>query len=55
MEEKDKDYHLQERRFGSFERYFTLPESVEPNKIEATFKNGVLRVTVPKRPRRSRP
>ena len=54
-EEKDKDYHVQERRFGSFERYFTLPEGVEANKIEATFKNGVLRVTVPKKPEAIQP
>jgi hypothetical protein len=32
---------LSERRYGSFERYFTLPEGIDANKIEATFKNGV--------------
>ncbi len=47
-EEKKKDYYVSERRYGSFERYFTLPESVNADKIEATFKNGVLRVTLPK-------
>ena len=49
-EEKNKSYHLQERRFGSFERYFALPEGVDADKIEARFKNGVLTVTMPKKP-----
>ena len=47
-EEKKKDYYVSERRYGSFERYFTLPDSVDADKIEATFKNGVLKVTLPK-------
>ncbi len=47
-EEKKKDYYVSERRYGSFERYFTLPEGVDANKIEASFKNGVLKVTLPK-------
>ena len=34
--------------FGSFERYFALPDGVDANKIEASFKNGVLKVTLPK-------
>ncbi len=49
-EEKRKDYHLHERHFGSFERYFTLPEGVDTDKIEASFKKGVLTVTLPKKP-----
>jgi len=47
-EEKKKDYYVSERRYGSFERYFSLPEGVDADKIEATFKNGVLKVTLPK-------
>jgi HSP20 family protein len=47
-EQKKKDYYVSERRYGSFERYFTLPEGVDANKIEATFKNGVLKVMLPK-------
>ena len=47
-EEKKKDYYLSERRYGSYARYFDLPEGVNADKIEATFKNGVLKVTVPK-------
>ncbi len=49
-EEKDQDFHLSERHFGSFERYFTLPESVDTKKIDASFKNGVLTVVLPKNP-----
>ena len=51
-EEKEKDYYLQERRYGSFERSFELPESVDPDKIEASFKKGVLTVTLPRKLRR---
>ncbi|MFI5014746.1 MAG: Hsp20/alpha crystallin family protein [Hyphomicrobiales bacterium] len=47
-EEKDSNYYLSERRFGSFQRSFTLPEGVDAQKIDATFKNGVLNVTLPK-------
>ncbi|MEX0758895.1 MAG: Hsp20/alpha crystallin family protein [Tistlia sp.] len=47
-EEKRKDYHLSERRYGSFERRFRLPDGVEADKIEARFKSGVLTVMLPK-------
>ena len=47
-EEKKKDFHLRERRFGSFERAFRVPETVDGEKIEATFKKGVLTVMLPK-------
>ncbi len=49
-EEKKKGYHLLERHYGSFERYFTLPAGVDTDKIEASFKKGVLSVTLPKKP-----
>jgi HSP20 family protein len=48
--EKKQDYHLRERRFGSFTRSVRIPETVDTDKIEATFKNGVLKVTLPKKP-----
>jgi HSP20 family protein len=48
-EEKKKNYYLHERHFGSFERRFRIPEGVDPEKIEASFKKGVLTVTLPKR------
>jgi HSP20 family protein len=39
-EEKKKDYYLSERRYGSFERRMQIPEGVDADKIEATFKKG---------------
>jgi len=48
-EEKKKDYYLRERTYGAFERSFQLPDGVETDKIEASFKKGVLTVTLPKR------
>jgi len=49
-EEKKKDYYVRERNFGSFERAFQVPEGVDADKIEASFKKGVLTVTLPKKP-----
>lgn len=49
-EEKEKNYYLSERNYGSFERYFALPEGVDAEKISASFKNGVLLITLPKTP-----
>jgi HSP20 family protein len=46
--EKKKDYYLSERHFGSFERRFTIPDGVDTNKIDASFKKGVLTVLLPK-------
>jgi HSP20 family protein len=48
-ETKRENYHRIERRYGEFMRSFTLPLYVEPEKINAEFKEGVLRVTLPKR------
>jgi HSP20 family protein len=48
-EEKKKDYYLHERRFGSFERSFRIPETVDADKIEASFHKGVLNVKLPKK------
>jgi len=47
-EEKGKNTYLSERRYGSFQRSFGLPESVDRSKIVATFEKGVLKVTLPK-------
>ena len=47
-EEKDENYHLIERSYGSFTRSVQLPREVQSDKITASFKNGVLRVTLPK-------
>ncbi len=54
-EEKKKDYYLQERHFGSFQRSFEVPETVDLDKIEASFKKGVLTVTLPKKPEAQKP
>ena len=47
-EEKGKDYYLRERRSGSFERRFRAPEGIDSDKISATFKKGLLTITLPK-------
>jgi HSP20 family protein len=49
-EEKKKDFHLVERSYGSFSRSLTLPFAVDPNQAKATFKNGVLSISLPKPP-----
>ena len=51
-EEKEKDYYLSERRFGSFQRSFQLPEGIDEDKIQASFEKGVLTIKFPKGPRR---
>ncbi|WP_457093408.1 Hsp20/alpha crystallin family protein [Microvirga sp. P5_D2] len=47
-EEKEANYYMSERRYGSFQRAFRLPEGINTDKIEAGFKNGVLTVALPK-------
>ena len=47
-EEKEEDYHLVERSYGAFSRSIRLPAEVESTKIRASYKNGILRVTLPK-------
>jgi len=47
-EEKDEHHYRAERYYGSFQRTFRLPASVQGDKIEATFDKGVLKVTLPK-------
>jgi HSP20 family protein len=47
-EEKEKTYHLRERRFGSFSRSVKLPSNVNVEKSDAQFENGVLTLTLPK-------
>ena len=49
-EEKKKNFYLAERRYGSFQRSFSIPAGVDADRIEASFKNGVLTVTFPKTP-----
>jgi HSP20 family protein len=49
-EEREKEYYLSERRYGSFQRMFRVPEGVDTDNIDASFKNGMLTVTLPKSP-----
>jgi HSP20 family protein len=51
--EKDEgkgSYHRIESYYGSFSLSFTLPDTVDPEKIKAEFKNGILTVTLPQKP-----
>jgi len=48
-EEKRENYHRVERSFGTFTRSFSLPGSVDAEKIKAETKNGVLTVALPKK------
>jgi HSP20 family protein len=54
-EEKKKDFYLSERRYGSFERRFQVPQDVEAGKIDANFRKGVLTVTLPKKSEAQKP
>jgi len=47
-EEKNRKYHRIERYYGRFERSFTIPDDAEPENVRAEFKDGVLRVHLPK-------
>ena len=47
-EEKGRKYHRMERAYGSFARSFTLPEDADGEKVAAEFKDGVLKVHLPK-------
>src|SRR3972149_2369700 len=48
LDDADQDHFVSERRYGDFHRSFRVPDGVDPDKIEASFKNGVLSVTLPK-------
>ncbi len=48
-EEKREDYHRIERQYGSFRRTVTIPGGFQYDAVKAKFKDGVLRVTLPKR------
>src|ERR1700688_2376373 len=48
-DEKNKGFHRLERSYGSFVRYFTVPETVDTENVKADFKHGVLTVVLPKK------
>jgi HSP20 family protein len=47
-EEKKKDYYISERSHGAFRRSIPLPAGTDRDRVRATFKNGVLSITIPK-------
>lgn len=47
-ETNEENYYRMERAYGSFVRSFTLPTTVDKDKVKAKFKDGVLEVTIPK-------
>ena len=49
-DEEKENYRVMERRYGSFQRSLRLPDTVDEDKVEASFNNGVLKVSLPKRP-----
>jgi HSP20 family protein len=48
-ETKEENYHRVERRYGSFQRSFGLPNTVNPEQVTADYDNGILTVTLAKR------
>ncbi len=48
-EAKEENFHRIERRFGSFVRSFTLPQTVDPDSIRATYENGILNLSIGKK------
>src|SRR5438309_4206090 len=48
-DEKNKGFHRMERSYGSFVRYFTLPDTVDTEHVGAHYANGVWSVTLPKK------
>jgi len=48
-EVKEEQFHRIERRYGAFSRSFSLPQTVDPHKVSAEYKNGVLTVRLPLR------
>jgi HSP20 family protein len=47
-EDKEHNYHRMERTYGTFTRSFTLPNTVDTKRVKASYKNGVLEVSLPK-------
>lgn len=49
-ETKKEDYYCCERAYGTYSRTISLPTEVDQDKIKASFKNGILEITMPKKP-----
>ena len=54
LEDKSKSFHRVERFYGTFERSIVLPSNIEAEKIDASYRNGVLEVVLPKTERESK-
>ena len=48
-EKKEGDWLIKERHSSSFTRKFTLPDDIDADKVNATFTNGVLKITIPRK------
>src|SRR5258708_2354203 len=48
-EEKEENFHRIERRYGAFARSFTLPNTVDPENVNASYENGILKIQLAKR------
>jgi HSP20 family protein len=48
-EEKEENYRRVERQYGSFTRTFTLPQTVDTEKVSANYDKGVLKIALPKK------
>src|SRR5512146_2984885 len=48
-EEKEENFHRVERRYGSFFRAFTLPNTVDPESVNADYENGLLKIRLAKK------
>jgi len=51
-ETKKEDYYCCERVYGTYSRTISLPTEIDQDKIKANFKNGILEITMPKKPER---
>ncbi len=47
-EVKEENFHRMERSYGTFQRSFTLPNTVDKDRVKASYKNGVLKIELPK-------
>ncbi len=47
--EEDHNFHRVERRYGAFQRSFTLPNQIQGNKVKASYKDGILTIAMPKK------
>jgi len=48
-EERNRGFHRMERSYGTFVRYFTVPDTVDAENVKADYQNGVLTITLPKK------